>query len=220
MHVGTFVHPRLRGGNRFAISNNENEVSAMAAELQRRNINVAEYHRMAEAGILRPRERVELLRGDIVKMAPIGDPHRGTVNRLTRLLSASFSDRACVQVQNPVVVGDDSEPEPDIALLKINEAAWGERAAYPSDIIALVEVAQTSRDADLNVKPLLYGQSHVPEYWVVDLIEHVVRVYREPGPDGYRTTLVVRSGEAIALSAYPLEPLAVDDILPRPHLPS
>ncbi|MBC5800841.1 MAG: Uma2 family endonuclease [Candidatus Eremiobacteraeota bacterium] len=83
---------------------------------------------MAQAGIFREGERLELLRGDIVKVPPIGDYHRGTVNRLTRVLSAKFGDRACVQVQNPVVVSDDSEPEPDIALLALNEAAWGERA--------------------------------------------------------------------------------------------
>jgi len=186
----------------------------MATQLQRRAINVDEYHRMAEAGIFGPDERVELLRGDIVRMAPIGDQHRGSVNRLTRILSATFADRVCVQIQNPVVVSDHSEPEPDVALLKMNEAAWGERHVYPADIIALIEVADTSRAANLRVKLSLYAEAGIAEFWVVDLVDRVIRIHRTPTPHGYRTTLLARSGERVELAAFPGESLAVDDVLP------
>ncbi len=188
----------------------------MATELQRRPISVTEYHQMAEAGIFQPGERVELLRGDIVKMPPIGDHHRGSVNRLTRVLSAKFADRVYVQVQNPVVVGVDSEPEPDVALLAMNEAAWGERHAYPADVIALIEVAETSRAVDLRVKLSLYAEAGIAEYWVVDLVDRLIRIHREPMPDGYRITLLARSGERIEFAAFPGESLAVDEVFPVP----
>ncbi len=186
----------------------------MATELQRRPISVDEYHRMAEAGIFRPGERVELLRGEIVTMPPIGDHHRGSVNRLTHVLSAKFADRVYIQVQNPVVVSDDSEPEPDIALLSQKEAAWGERGAYPSDVVVLIEVAESSRATDLRVKLPLYAQTGIAEYWIVDLIDRVIRIHREPTPEGYSITALARPGERIELSAFPNESLAVDDILP------
>lgn len=107
----------------------------MGIDLQRRSITVDDYHRMLEVGILREGERVELLRGDLVRKLTIGDRHRACVTRLTRMLVLRFEGRAVVQVQNPVVVLNDSEPEPDIALLEINEGSvGGTRHAVPSDV--------------------------------------------------------------------------------------
>jgi Uma2 family endonuclease len=185
----------------------------MAVELQRRLFTVEEYDRMGEAGILGPHDRVELLRGEIVKKVTIGDRHRACVNRLIRILRR-FEDRAVVQVQNPVAVLDDSEPEPDIALLEINEASvGGGRHAYAQDVFALIEVSDASREVDVRIKGSLYAEAGIREYWVVDLIDRVVLVHRDPSPQHYRMTAIARPGEHIAFAVFPGDPLSVDEIL-------
>jgi Uma2 family endonuclease len=129
---------------------------------------------MLDAGILQEHEPVELLRGDLVEKVTVNDAHRGCVNRLSRILR-ELEDRVVVQVQNPVVVLDDSEPEPDVALLEINDGALGGRHAYPSDVFALIEVADASRGRDIGFKSRLYAEAGIPEYWVVDLADDLIR---------------------------------------------
>jgi Uma2 family endonuclease len=200
-------------GNTAATSNRYDEVSEMATELQRRTFTVQEYHRLAEAGILGPDDRVELLRGQVVKKVTIGNRHRGCVNGLTRLLTLRFADRAYVQVQMPVVMLDDSEPEPDLSLLEMNEAYTGGRQAYPADVFALIEVSDASRDDDVRIKAPIYAEARIREYWVVDLIARAIMVNREPSAKRYRTTAIARPGEHIAFAAFPDELLSVDEIL-------
>jgi Uma2 family endonuclease len=185
----------------------------MAIDLQRRPFTVEEYHRMVEAGILGPDDRLELLRGQIVKKMTMGNRHRGCVNRLARLLTLRFADRAYVQGQMPVVVLDDSEPEPDLSLLVMNEAYTGGRHVYPADVFALVEVADSSRDVDVRIKGTIYAEARIQEYWVVDLIDRVIMVNRDPSAKHYRTTAIMRPGQHVAFAAFPDEPLSVDEIL-------
>jgi len=171
---------------------------------------------MVEAGILPEGERVELLRGDLVWKLTIGDRHRACVMRLNRMTVLAFHDRAAVQTENPVVVLDDSEPEPDVALLEINEGSvGGTRHAYPADVFALIEVADSSRDRDTAFKQRLYAEAGIREYWVVDLVDNVILVHRDPDPTErrYRATAVVRGGETIAFEAFPADLLSVDEIL-------
>ncbi len=171
---------------------------------------------MAEAGIFPEREPVELLRGDLVWKLPISNLHRGCVNRLNQMLILSLHDRAAVQVQNPVVVLDDSEPEPDVALLEINDGSiGGKRHAYPTDVFALIEVADSFRDRDTAFKLQLYAEAGIREYWIVDLVDKVILVNRDPDPNerGYRTTAVARRGETVAFEAFGADLLSVDEIL-------
>jgi Uma2 family endonuclease len=203
-----------RGGNCSAISNSQHVVSDMATELQRRLFTVEEYDRMGEAGILGPRDRVELLRGEIVRKMTVGDAHRACVNRLTEMLVLRLHGRACVQVQNPVVLLDDSEPEPDVALIARNEAAFGgRRHAYPADVFALVEVSDASRNVDVRIKGPLYAEARIHEYWVVDLIDRVIMVNRDPSAKRYLTTAIARRGQHVAFAAFPDEAFSVDEIL-------
>ena len=188
----------------------------MATELQRRPITVEEYHRMVEAGILPEGERVELLRGDLVWKVTIGNRHRACVMRLNRMLVLAFHDRAAVQVENPVVVLDDSEPEPDLALLAINDGSiGGKRHAYPANVFGLIEVADSSRDRDTAFKRRLYAEAGIREYWIVDLVDNVILVNRDPdqAERRYRTTTVARIGETVAFEAFAADRLSVDEIL-------
>ena len=186
----------------------------MALELQRRPITVDDYHRMAEAGIFGADERVELLHGQIIAMPPMGAPHLAAMNRLNRLLTRRFDERVYVQVQCPVVVGDDSEPQPDFALLSSREAALGGRRLPESaDAFAVIEVAESSRLTDRRIKAPLYAATGIPEYWIVDLVDNIVVVYREPSPEGYRSTFVAHPGDEITFAAFPDTPLSISQLL-------
>lgn len=190
-------------------------MSDMATELQRRPISVDEYHRMLAAGILEEGERIELLRGDLVCKATAGNRHRACVNRIVRLLGR-LEDQCVVQVRAPVALLDDSEPEPDIALLALNEASLsGSRDVLPADVFALIEVGDRSRERDVRFKAALYAEAGIAEYWVVDLIDTVVRVHRNPDSASkrFRAVGIARPGDRLAFVCFPTDMLPVSDIL-------
>jgi Uma2 family endonuclease len=168
---------------------------------------------MAEAGILGEDDRIELIEGEIIEMSPIGSHHYGEVNRLNELFMHAFSDRAVVHIQNPIRLSEYTEPQPDVTLLQRRSDFYATHAPTPEDIFLVVEIADTSLAYDRQVKMRLYARSGVAEYWVIDLKAETVSVYREPGPDGYGMTQVVRRGEQIAPAAFPDRPVTVDAIL-------
>src|SRR5262245_13487217 len=129
---------------------------AVEVEAPRRLFSVEEYHRMGKAGILREDERVELIEGAIVQMAPIGPPHFGCVINLTRILITRLGDRAVVSPQNPVVIRPRSEPQPDLALLRPRAVSYSQALPTPEDVLLAVEVADTTVRFDRVVKSRLY----------------------------------------------------------------
>jgi Uma2 family endonuclease len=151
----------------------------------RRPITVAEYHRMGEVGILGERDRVELIEGELVAKSPTGSYHTGTVITLTQSLVHAVGERALVSVQNPVRLDDLSEPQPDFALLKPRPDFYRGAHAEPSDVLLLIEVADTSLSYDRAVKRILYARHAIPELWIVDLTAGEVEVCRQPKADGY-----------------------------------
>jgi Uma2 family endonuclease len=185
----------------------------MALDVRHRPISVSDYHRMFEAGVFRPDERVELIRGELIAVPPMGAPHRAAINRLNRLLTERFNGRAVVQVQCPVIVSDDSEPEPEFALLVWDPTGYEGRDPSPADTLLLIEVSHSSRGFDRRVKVPLYAETGVPEVWLVDLVEHAVLVFRDPLGNKYTTTQVARRGETIACAAFPDDPIPVSDII-------
>jgi Uma2 family endonuclease len=179
----------------------------------RRRFTTAEYHAMAEAGVLAEDERVELITGEIVRMAPIGSRHAGCVRGLNRQLSRLLGYKASIAVQDPVVLDDTSEPEPDIAVLRFREDDYRNLHPRPADILFLIEVADTSVDYDRNVKIPLYAQAGIPEAWLVRLREMCIEIYRNPAPTGYQEMRTLRSGDPVSPLAFPDLELAVDSIL-------
>ena len=125
---------------------------AMSAPLKTHNFTVDEYHLMGEAGVLREDDRVELIDGQVVEMTPIGPRHAGCVNHLTRILSRHGADMAMVSIQNPLVLGERSEPEPDVALLQPRADAYRGKHPRPEDVLLVIEVADTSVEHDRSVK--------------------------------------------------------------------
>jgi Uma2 family endonuclease len=163
-------------------------MSATKEYPQRHAISSDEYVRMGRAGVFAPDARLELMDGEIVEMAPIGSAHAAVVRTLTELLHPA-GGRFILSVQDPLILGERSAPQPDLMLLKWREDRY--YAAHPraEDVLLLVEVADTTRDFDLNVKVPLYAQQGVAEVWVVDIAQCGMYVFREPAPHGYATRL-------------------------------
>jgi|SRR5262245_19889750 len=152
----------------------------------RRRFTREEYHRMAEVGILGRRDRVELIRGEIVEMSPTGRRHKAFVGNLTQLLVTRLAGRAVVWVQSSVALADDTEPEPDLAVLRPGAVSYRDRDARGDDVLLLIEVAEGSLAYDRTTKLRLYAEAGIPEYWIVDCTSETVDIHRAPGPDGYR----------------------------------
>ena len=186
----------------------------MAVEVAatRRRFTRAEYYRMAEAGILRTHDRVELIRGEIVEMSPIGRRHRAFVDNLNALLAVRLGDRAIVSVQQPVILTEDTEPEPDLTVLRRRPVPYKEREAYAEDVLLLIEVADTSLAYDRSTKLRLYAEAGIAGYWVVDCEAEAVEAYRDPGPDGYRDVRRVAGRAVLSLQAFPDVELSIADI--------
>lgn len=169
---------------------------AMAIELRRRTWTVDEYHRMAEAGVLREDDRVELIEGEIVEMSPIGSGHARCVNRLNALLGPAAQGRAIVSVQNPVRLSPRSEPQPDLSLLRWRDDFYPE-GPTPADVLLVIEVAASSVVFDRRVKVPLYGRAEIPEVWIVDLDADQVDVYRDASSGGYGDVRTLGSGDVV-----------------------
>ena len=155
--------------------------------LRRHRLNVDEYYRMAEAGILGPDARVELIEGEIIDMAPIASRHAAVVRQLAHILHQNVGDQAIVSTQNPVRLDRYSEPEPDLALLRPRDDFYAAAHPGPGDVLLIIEVADTSLRYDREIKIPLYARHGIPEVWLVDLENERLLRFLEPGPDGYRT---------------------------------
>jgi Uma2 family endonuclease len=183
-------------------------------EVRRRRFTVEEYYRMTESGILTENDRVELLDGEILEMTPIGHHHATCVHALSALLTRALGDRALLWAQNPVLLPRDTEPQPDVVLLRPPLAQYWARLPQPADVLLLVEVADTSYRFDREIKLPLYAAAGVPEVWLVDLTRNVVEVFRRPEGAVYRATERVARGGRLTPGAFPDVAVPVEDILP------
>ena len=182
-------------------------------DVQRRRFTVDEYYRMASAGILTEKDRVELIEGEIMLMAPIGSRHSVCVSALLERLMPAVRGRATLRPQLPLFVSSTTEPEPDIVLVSPSPKYWTGHPR-PEDVLLVVEVAETSYRYDRNVKLPLYARAGIADVWIVDLVHTAVEVYREPGPDGYRSTQRLERGATVSPAAFPDVRITVDEILP------
>ena len=170
----------------------------------RHKLDVDAYHRMAEAGIFGEEKRIELIDGDLIDMAPIGQGHAALVSGLAEALFIACAGRAIVWPQNPVRLDRSSEPQPDLAVLRrrADFYATGERPR-PADVLLLVEVADSSLRFDRTVKLPLYAKAGIAEFWIVDLKRRILTAYRRPAGNGYGETAVHRAGDELALALAP-----------------
>jgi Uma2 family endonuclease len=180
-----------------------NRDNPMAIETTKKLFTVDEYYRMADAGILGPEDRVELIDGEIIEMSPIGSRHLACVNRANRLFVTTFGVRVVVSVQHPLQLSNYTEPEPDIVLLRPREDDYAAKKPSAEDALLVVEVADTTLRFDMNVKLPRYAAAGVPEVWIENLPEDLLLVYRDPDGPRYLTSLVFRGEESVTVQALP-----------------
>ena len=178
----------------------------------RHRFTVDEYLRMAKAGVLED-ARVELLRGEIIEMSPIGSPHASHVTRIDRFFQRLGGDHFMVRCQCPTIVEEHSVPEPDLALVKWRDDYYAKRHPTPEDVLLLVEVSDSSVDKDRRLKLSLYAEAGIPEYWIVDVTRKVVEVYRQPSGDRYEESFELQSGQKLELVGLEGVKMELADIL-------
>ena len=188
-------------------------IPAAGLAREKRKFTVAEYYRMAEVGILHHTERVELLDGEIIVMAPMGERHANGVRRIDRVLHRALGDAAIISVQCPLRLDDYSEPEPDIALLRFREDGYITHPG-PADTLVVMEVSDSTLDFDREVKSKRYAAAGIPEMWVMNLPGDCLDRLDQPGPAGYARHTVFRRGEKISPAALPDLAFAIADLLP------
>lgn len=186
------------------------EVSERAAMPYHR-WSVEEYHQMAQAGLLDETDRVELIEGELVDMAPIGSKHAFLVDRLAELLSSGPQAGYMVRVQNPVVLGDRNEPQPDIALVR--RANYIDRHPSSGDVLLIVEVADTTLEYDRDVKLALYARHGIPEVWLLNVKAGELTVYREPAEGQYRLIRKPTAAEAVSPMSVPGVAISLAEVL-------
>ncbi|MEJ7729546.1 MAG: Uma2 family endonuclease [Polyangiaceae bacterium] len=180
----------------------------MVADATPRLLTRAEYDRMAELGFF-ANERVELIHGTVVRMAPIGTGHCDVVDVCNELLVLRLAGRATVRIQAPFLAHDDSEPEPDVVVAP--RRRYSDR--HPDQAFLVIEVAESSLAYDRHTKARLYAASGVREYWIIDVLGRAVEVHRQPGSDRYAVHHRVTAG-AVHPEAFPDVELSLAELFP------
>ncbi len=185
----------------------------MLKTLTHHRFTIDDYHRMIDTAILTENDRVELIRGEILNKMSIGDPHCACVKRLNKRFGQILQDMVVMGVQDPIQL-DDSEPEPDISLMRPRDDFYASGKPQADDVLLVVEVADSSLDFDRDVKGPMYAEAGIVDYWVVNLNESRVEIYRDPRPDGsFGVHQIALPGQLIDLAALPGISIAVDDFL-------
>jgi Uma2 family endonuclease len=180
---------------------------------QKHLTDLAEWHRLGEAGIFPPESRMELINGEILHMAPIGFNHAGHVTRLIHFFAPLLNNQALINAQNPVQLGDLSEPEPDFALLRPESNFYSTRHPKADDVLLLIEVSDSTLHFDRTQKLRLYATFNIPEYWIVNLIDDCLEVYRQPNDGDYLDKSTFGKTDSLNLVAFPEFKISVADIL-------
>ncbi|BAY76418.1 hypothetical protein NIES25_28670 [Nostoc linckia NIES-25] len=184
----------------------------MSVQLLRRKFTVDQYHKMVDSGILTEDDRVELIRGEIIEMSPIGTKHAACVNRLVNLLVQLLGKRVIVAPQNPVALNNNSEPQPDVALLKPRDDFYGTAHPQPQDIFLLIEVADSTILYDREEKIPLYAEANIIEVWLVDINDEIVEVYQQPTAAGYQLMQKFASCQTLSIPSFPDVSITVNEI--------
>jgi Uma2 family endonuclease len=188
----------------------------MAARVQKYLIDVDKWQKMNDVAFFSPNNpHTELMNGEILEMPPIGFNHAGHVTRLMNFFAPLLKGKAIMTAQNPLRLGDFSEPQPDFMLLKPEENFYTARHPEAKDVLLLVEVADSSLNYDREQKARLYALYGIAEYWLINLNNESLEVYRQPSGDNYAQKSTLYYGESINLSQLPEICVNTAEILSR-----
>ncbi len=175
---------------------------------------VQDYYRMSDLGILDSNERTELIAGQIVIMTAKGTAHVITLQLLANNIQAQLGTTALIRTQDPIRLDNFSEPEPDLAIVKGTILDYTQQHPVPDDIYLVIEVADSTLKQDCQVKDKLYARSSIAEYWVVDINNRQVHIFRDPTSTGYTSQLILTETHSISPLAFPEIVLSIASILP------
>ena len=185
----------------------------MTVPATKRLFNTVEFEQMGRSGILTEDDRVELIEGEILSMAPIGSEHASKVDRLARALQRGVRTDAIVRIQNPILLGESSEPQPDLAVVRYQEDFYAGAHPGPDNIFLLVEVAETSLEYDREVKLPLYAKWGISTVWLVNLLDRELAVYEQPQGERYERRHIAADHETLTVPAVPSCKVTVSEIL-------
>jgi Uma2 family endonuclease len=176
-------------------------------------ITVEEFDRMWNSGIIKPEDRVELIEGRIVPREPMNAPHMSTMVRMTERLIRALGDVVMISSQLPFIASERSKPFPDFTLVKRRDDYYAAGLPVPSDVVAVVEVSDTSLRFDRGEKLRLYAKVGVPEYWIVDVKKKAIELYRDRHELGYAAPAIAKKADSVAFAAFPDVLFSVDELL-------
>ncbi|WP_110987533.1 Uma2 family endonuclease [Acaryochloris thomasi] len=182
--------------------------------VQTRRFTVQEYYRMTEQGILSPTERTELINGEIVKMAAKGTAHTSAVLLVQDVFKESLGRQVFVKSQDPIQLFNDSEPEPDVAVVKRDPLAYSTHHPIPEEILLVIEVADSSLKYDLETMAVLYARAEIAEYWVLDVLTRQLHIFRQPHQDRYQSQMILAETLDVTPIAFTDCTIAIRDLLP------
>ncbi len=181
--------------------------------LPTKKFTVKAYNRMAESGIFDEGERIELIRGEIIEMSPVGTKHAACVRRLDFILSRKLGDLFLIDTQNPLKLNDNSQPQPDVVILKPRSDFYETEHPQPKDILLLIEVSDSSIEYDRNIKIPLYAENKIPEVWLVDINKKCVEVYKNYQDQIYLNIITYQINDELILSNFSEVKIKVKEIL-------
>lgn len=177
------------------------------------NFTVSEFERMGETGIFPPDARVELIEGEIIEMSPIGSRHAACVDLITEVFNQQLHERAIVRAQNPIVLNDFSEPQPDVAVLRFRPDRYRKAHPRPSDVLLVIEVAETTVHYDRHTKMPLYARAGIPEALLFNLPDDRLEYFSRPETGVYQLNRIISRGERFESTNVPGLTLDIETIL-------
>lgn len=182
------------------------------ASPSRFRLNLDAFHALAAVGVFPPHVRVELIDGDLIEMPAIGSRHAAMVSRLVRCLGAQVAEQAIVSPQNPIILGQYSQPQPDICLLKPRADFYSEQLPTLADVLLLIEVSDSTLVYDRDEKLPLYARHGIAEVWLVDLPQAQLIAHRRPGSTGFSECITLAGDQRLSPVALPGLSIGLDDL--------
>ncbi|VXD10377.1 Uma2 family endonuclease [Planktothrix paucivesiculata] len=184
-----------------------------------KKFTIEDYHRLTELGFFQENDRVELIRGEIIEMAAKGMLHATVNRRLTRELSDIIGKGATLQGQDPIILSNYSEPEPDVVILKNKEDDYLSSHPHTEDILLLIEISDSSLDYDQTTKLSVYAENNITDYWIFNLVDFCLECYSEPyqksqGEFGYLRKLIYLPSQSVTLPYFPDLTLDLSKVFP------
>ncbi|MEM6963971.1 MAG: Uma2 family endonuclease [Bacteroidota bacterium] len=185
----------------------------MTVHLKRQLFTVKEYYKMAEVGILKSSDKVELLNGEIIQISPINNYHANIVDAIQELLAYELLGKYKIRIQGPIRINRNSEPEPDILVSIKPPSKNYKKNPHPSakDALLIVEVSDSTLQKDRQIKLPIYAAANIPEYWIVNLVDEQIEVYLKPKGEQYQIKKIYEKGDTIKCSQLDFK-LSIDDV--------